>query len=71
MAARGMILAALVNAMLLLLAVGGIAIKGIRRLSEPAEVASATVMAVATAGIVVNGVTASCHKFKHSTDLLK
>ena len=71
MAARGMILAALVNAMLLLVAVGGIAIEGIRRLSEPAEVANATVMAVATAGIVVNGVTASCHKFKHSMDLLK
>ncbi len=55
---RGTILAALVNAMLLLVTVGAIAVEGIRRLIEPGEVASLTVMAVATIGIVVNGVTA-------------
>jgi cobalt-zinc-cadmium efflux system protein len=55
---RATILAALVNAMLLLVAVGAITIEGIRRLSEPGEIASVTVMAVAAAGIVVNGITA-------------
>jgi cobalt-zinc-cadmium efflux system protein len=55
---RGTIMAALVNAMLLLVIVGAIAIEAIRRLGEPAEIASATVMAVAAAGIAVNGVTA-------------
>jgi cobalt-zinc-cadmium efflux system protein len=55
---RGTILAALANAMLLLVAVGAITIEGIRRLSEPAEIASITVITVAAAGIVVNGITA-------------
>ena len=55
---RGTILAALANAMLLLVAVGAITIEGIRRLSEPAEIASVTVITVAAAGIVVNGITA-------------
>jgi cobalt-zinc-cadmium efflux system protein len=55
---RGTILAALANAMLLLIAVGAIAIEGVRRLIEPAPVASTTVMVVATVGIVINGVTA-------------
>jgi cobalt-zinc-cadmium efflux system protein len=55
---RGTILAALMNAVLLLLTVGAIAVEGVRRLFEPAAVAGAIVMAVAAAGIVVNGVTA-------------
>lgn len=55
---RGTILAALANAMLLLVAVGAIAVEGIRRLYEPVEIASVTVMVVAAVGIVINGVTA-------------
>jgi cobalt-zinc-cadmium efflux system protein len=55
---RGTILAALANAMLLLVAVGAIAVEGVRRLFEPSAVVSSTVMAVAAAGIVINGVTA-------------
>jgi cobalt-zinc-cadmium efflux system protein len=55
---RASILAALINAGLLLIAVGGIAAEGIRRLFEPAAVAGSTVIWVATLGIVVNGVTA-------------
>jgi cobalt-zinc-cadmium efflux system protein len=55
---RGTILAALMNAVLLLLTVGAIGIEGVRRLFEPAAVAGATMMAVAAAGIFVNGVTA-------------
>ena len=52
------ILAALGNAMLLLLATGGIVWEAIRRLQEPAPVASATVIGVAAAGVVVNLATA-------------
>jgi cobalt-zinc-cadmium efflux system protein len=55
---RGTILAALANAMLLLVAVGALTIEAIRRLGEPAEIASATVIGVAAAGIAVNGITA-------------
>ncbi|WP_158814194.1 cation diffusion facilitator family transporter [Methylocapsa sp. S129] len=55
---RGTILAALMNAVLLLVTVGAIGVEGVRRLFEPAAVAGVTVMAVAAAGIVVNGVTA-------------
>src|SRR5262245_41553265 len=49
------ILAALFNAIILLVAVGGIAWEAIRRLAEPAPVASGTVMIVAAIGIVING----------------
>ncbi|HEY5380096.1 MAG TPA: cation diffusion facilitator family transporter [Pseudolabrys sp.] len=55
---RGTILAALANAVLLLVAVGAIAVEGVRRLIDPGEVAGVTVMAVAACGIAVNGVTA-------------
>jgi cobalt-zinc-cadmium efflux system protein len=48
------ILAALLNALILLVATGAIAWEAIRRLSEPGEVAGATVMIVAAVGIVVN-----------------
>jgi cobalt-zinc-cadmium efflux system protein len=52
------ILAALFNALLLLVAVGGIAWESVQRLIEPAPVAAGTVMIVAGIGIVVNGFTA-------------
>ena len=52
------ILAALFNAVLLLVAVGAIAVEAVRRLMDPAPVAAGVVMAVAAAGIVVNAVTA-------------
>jgi cobalt-zinc-cadmium efflux system protein len=52
------ILAALFNAVLLLLAVGAIAWEAVLRLFHPEPVASGIVMIVATVGIVVNGVTA-------------
>jgi cobalt-zinc-cadmium efflux system protein len=55
---RGTILAALANAMLLLVTVGAIAVEGVRRLLHPEQVAGVTVMVVAALGIVVNGVTA-------------
>lgn len=55
---RASILAALINAGLLLMAVGGIAVEAINRIQAPAEVAGWTVVWVAALGIVVNGGTA-------------
>ena len=52
------ILAALFNAILLLVAVGGIVWESVERLIEPAPVAAVTVMIVAGIGIIVNGFTA-------------
>jgi cobalt-zinc-cadmium efflux system protein len=52
------ILAALFNAVFLLLIVGAISWEAIRRLGAPEPVAGKTVMIVAATGIVVNGVTA-------------
>ena len=52
------ILAALVNAMLLMLVVGGIAVEALQRLMNPVPVAGVTVIWVALCGIVVNTVTA-------------
>ncbi len=55
---RASILAALANAALLLVAVGAIVVEAIERFGHPQPVASSTVLWVAAAGIVVNGVTA-------------
>jgi cobalt-zinc-cadmium efflux system protein len=52
------ILAALVNAALLLVVTGGIAWEAITRFSEPAPVAGQTMIWVAVAGIAVNGASA-------------
>lgn len=52
------ILAALLNALLLLVAITVIAVEAIRRFSEPSPVAGHTVMIVAAIGIVINGATA-------------
>jgi cobalt-zinc-cadmium efflux system protein len=52
------ILAALVNAMLLLLACGAIALQALQRFFEPAEVAGLTVSAVAAVGLFINGFSA-------------
>ncbi len=52
------VLAALANAVMLLIVTGGLAWEAIRRLAEPEPAAGATIMAVAAAGIVVNGGTA-------------
>jgi cobalt-zinc-cadmium efflux system protein len=52
------IVAALFNAVLLLVAVGAIAWEAILRLLHPEPVASGTVMIVAAVGIVINGATA-------------
>jgi cobalt-zinc-cadmium efflux system protein len=55
---KASILAALINALLLLVAIGAIAAEAVRRLFNPATTDGATVMAVAAVGIVINGATA-------------
>src|ERR1700683_5191689 len=55
---RSSVLAALVNAVLLLLACGAIAWEAVSRLAAAPAVAGATVMGVAACGIVINGVCA-------------
>jgi len=52
------ILAAVANAIILLVVTGGIAWEGVRRVSHPVPVVSGIVIWVAAAGILVNGVTA-------------
>ena len=55
---RSSILAALANAMLLLLAIGAIALEAVRRLQTPEPVATGIVFWVAGIGVLVNGGTA-------------
>ncbi|WP_442508167.1 cation diffusion facilitator family transporter [Novipirellula sp. SH528] len=52
------ILAALFNALILLVAIGGIAWEAIHRFQEPSEVAAPTVIIVALIGVVINTITA-------------
>lgn len=55
---RSSVLAALVNALLLLVAVGAIAWEAVLRFGHPESVASGTVIGVASVGILINGFTA-------------
>ena len=55
---RTTILAALANAIILLLVTGGIAWEAVRRLGDPLPVVSGIVIWVAAVGILVNGITA-------------
>lgn len=55
---RSSILAALLNALVLLLAMGAIAWEAVRRFSEPSSVSGGTVIGVAVVGIIINTVTA-------------
>jgi len=52
------ILAALLNALMLLVTLGVIAVEAVRRLAEPSPVSGTTVMIVAAIGIVINTATA-------------
>ncbi len=55
---RSTIMASLANAVLLLVAVGGITWEAIRRFGEHQQVAGLTVICVAAVGILINGITA-------------
>ena len=63
------ILAALFNAVFLLVAVGAISWEAIQRLLHPEPVAGVTVMVVATVGIFVNGITAYLFASGRKADL--
>jgi cobalt-zinc-cadmium efflux system protein len=55
---RGSILAVLLNATILLIAIGGIGVEAVHRLITPQPVSELIVILVAAAGILVNGATA-------------
>ena len=55
---RTSILAALFNAVFLLVAIGAIAFEAVQRLMHPQPVEGGVIMAVATVGILINGITA-------------
>ncbi len=63
------ILAALSNAVFLLLAIGGVAWEAIGRFKSPPPVAGGTVIAVAFVGILINGVTAYLFASGRKSDL--
>ncbi len=63
------VLAALLNAVVLMLVTGAIALEAAIRLFSPQAPQALTVMAVATAGIVVNGLTAALFASGAKTDL--
>jgi cobalt-zinc-cadmium efflux system protein len=66
---RASILAAVANATLLLVAVGGILVESVKRLGTPEPFASTTVIWVASVAIVINGVTALMFMRGRQTDL--
>ncbi|HEY3968561.1 MAG TPA: cation diffusion facilitator family transporter [Planctomycetaceae bacterium] len=55
---RSSILAALLNALILLVATGGITWEAVRRLTDPAPAGGTTIMIVAAVGVLINGATA-------------
>jgi len=62
---RTTILAALLNAVLLLIALGAVAWEAVQRLMHPQPVASATVVWVALAGVAINGFSAWLFHGRH------
>ena len=66
---RATVLAALLNAVVLLIAIGAIAWEAIRRFGEPAPIAGMTVIVVAAIGIGINAVTAFMFRAGQKDDL--
>ena len=66
---RASILAALANAVLLLVAMGALALEAVQRLNSPEPVAGWTVIVVAAIGVVVNGITAALFMAGSKDDL--
>ncbi len=66
---RSSILAAVFNAVVLLIAIGAIAWEAVGRFVHPAPVAGATVMVVAGIGIVINGLTAALFASGRKSDV--
>ena len=66
---KSSILAALINAVILLVALGGIAWEAIRRLGAPVPVAGRTIIFVALVGVVINTATALLFLSGRNSDL--
>jgi cobalt-zinc-cadmium efflux system protein len=66
---RSSILAALLNALILMVAIGGIAWEAIRRLGQPSTPDAATIMGVAAVGVVINMATALLFLSGRKSDL--
>jgi cobalt-zinc-cadmium efflux system protein len=66
---KSSILAALMNAILLLFAIGAVAWEAIRRIGHPAPVDGRTIILVAAIGLVVNGATALFFRHGRGRDL--
>jgi cobalt-zinc-cadmium efflux system protein len=66
---KSSIMAALGNAMMILVAIGAIAWEAVRRLSDPQPVAGNTMMAVAAIGVVVNTATALLFLSRRKRDI--
>lgn len=66
---RSSILVALGNAIVLLIATGGIAWEAVRRIANPTPVAAGVIMLVAAGGIAVNGITAALFASGRKGDL--
>ena len=66
---RASILAALANAVLLLVAMGALAVEAFQRLQAPEPVAGWTVIVVAAIGVLINGITAALFMAGSKDDL--
>jgi cobalt-zinc-cadmium efflux system protein len=66
---KSSVLAALFNAIILLVAIGGIGLEAIRRFNNPAHVAGATIIWIAAVGVVINGITALLFMSGRKSDL--
>jgi cobalt-zinc-cadmium efflux system protein len=66
---RSTVLASLANAVVLLVAVGGIVTEAIRRFQEPRGIAGASVIGIALLGVVVNAATALSFRGGRKADL--
>jgi cobalt-zinc-cadmium efflux system protein len=66
---RGSVLAAAINAILLLVSIGAVAWEAIKRLGEPGPIGTGTMIVVATIGIGVNGATALLFRVGRERDL--
>ena len=66
---RASILAALANAIVLLVAMGSLGWEALQRLQTPAPTEGVTIIAVAAVGVLVNGITAALFMSGRSTDL--
>lgn len=66
---RGSVLASFVNALILLMAMGSLALEAVQRLQTPAPIDGVTIMVVAAIGVLVNGITAALFASGSKKDL--